>query len=260
MKEIVRKIVRSILGPFGLEIRRIRLEFPPIIDIPSCEERLRHIQNLGFLPKVIYDCGAFIGKWAMKVSHIYPEAEFVLIEPNTEILNEMEANILPRKERMVVINAAISNECGKGMLNIWDNPQHNNKITALAASSLLDHVQGQPAKKIDVDIKTLDMIAEETGKLPDLLKLDLQGGERKALLGAENLLKSVELCIVEFGCLDAYLERTTPQDLMDILYSAGFCLYDIVDLRYRPYDGALAGGDFFFVKRTSKLKSHKDYF
>ena len=78
--------------------------------------------------------------------------------------------------------------------------------------------------------------------------------------GAEKILKSVELCIIEFGCLDAYVDRTTSRQLMDIMYDNGFCLYDIVDLRYRPYDGALAGGDFFFIKTSSKLKAHKDYF
>ena len=172
----------------------------------------------------------------------------------------IEKNIQLIKHRITVVNAAVSDKPGKGQLNVWDNPKHNDKITALAASSLLDHVQGRATKKIDVDIKTLDMIVEESKKLPDLLKLDLQGGEIKALIGAKELLKSVELCIVEFGCLDAYVGRTTPNDLMEIMYNSGFCLYDIVDLRYRPYDGALAGGDFFFIKTKSKLRKHKDYF
>jgi len=47
---------------------------------------------------------------------------------------------------------------------------------------------------------------------------------------------------------------------MDIMYDNGFYLYDIVDLRYRPCDGALAGGDFFFIKASSKLRARKDYF
>jgi len=260
MKEIAKKIARSILDPFGLEIRRIRPEFPPIIGIPSCQERLRHMRKLDFLPKVIYDCGAFVGSWAASVSEIFPEADLVLVEPNVDMLVEIERNTQPIKERITVVNAAVSDKPGKGQLNVWDNPRHNNKITALAASSLLAHVQGRPAKKIDIDIKTLDMIAEETKKLPDLLKLDLQGGEKKALVGGKKLLKAVGLCIVEFGCLDAYVDRTTARDLMEIMYDSGFCLYDIVDMRYRPYDGALAGGDFFFVKRSSRLKKHEDYF
>jgi hypothetical protein len=43
------------------------------------------------------------------------------------------------------------------------------------------------------------------------------------------------------------------------MYANDYCLYDIIDLIYRPYDNALTGGDFFFVKNNSPLKSHKGY-
>jgi hypothetical protein len=38
-----------------------------------------------------------------------------------------------------------------------------------------------------------------------------------------------------------------------------YCLYDIIDLISRPYDGALTGGDFIFVKNNSQLKKYKGY-
>ena len=38
-----------------------------------------------------------------------------------------------------------------------------------------------------------------------------------------------------------------------------YCLYDIIDLIYRPYDNALTGGDFIFVKNSSQLKEYKGY-
>lgn len=228
--------------------------------IPTCKERLMHMRELGFAPRVIFDCGAFIGKWAASVAEIYPRSHFVLIEPNIELETEIKQRTLSFKKQVTIVQAAVAEHPGEATLNVWDNPRHQNKTTALAASSLLDHVQGEPHKKIVVKITTLDKLAEDFGMTPDVLKLDLQGGEFKALLGAEKILKSVELCIIEFGCLDAYVDRTTSRQLMDIMYDNGFCLYDIVDLRYRPYDGALAGGDFFFIKTSSKLKAHKDYF
>jgi FkbM family methyltransferase len=232
----------------------------PIIGVPSCMDRLSHMRELGFSPKVIFDCGAFWGKWALSVSHIFPGANLVLIEPNIEVLEELRKNMESIRDRVRVFDVAVSDKPGKGELNIWDNPRHQNKWTALAASSLLNHIQGRPERRIHVTIKTIDMIAEETGAFPDLLKLDLQGGEARALKGAEKSLEHTELCVVEFGCLEAYVERTTPRELMDIMYDKGFCLYDIVDLRYRPYDGALAGGDFFYVRLSSKLREHRDYF
>ena len=260
MKIRIKKLIHSIFNSNEPEIKKNRPEIPAIIGVPTWEDRLKHMKTLGFSPGIIFDCGAFIGRWAASVAEIYPDSHLVVIEPNTNIIGEIKKRTNPFKSRTTIINAAVSDISGKGTLNVWENPRHNNEITALAASSLLDHVQGDPQTKIDVEIKTLDMVAEEIKMTPDLLKLDLQGGERKALQGARNILKEVEICMVEFGCLDAYIERTTPRDLMDIMYDNGFCLYDIVDFLYRPFDGALAGGDFFFIKTSSKLRKHKDYF
>ena len=41
------------------------------------------------------------------------------------------------------------------------------------------------------------------------------------------------------------------------MYDHDYCLYDIIDLHDRPYDGALTGGDFFFVKNSSPLRRYK---
>ena len=50
--------------------------------VPDVYQRLRHIKHLGFDPKVIFDCGAFVGAWTVRVSEIFPDAIFLLVEPN----------------------------------------------------------------------------------------------------------------------------------------------------------------------------------
>jgi FkbM family methyltransferase len=260
MRTMIAKMLRPVFESLGL-LSPPGDESPPAgPGSPTCEDRLKHMKGLGFDAKVIYDCGAFIGRWALDVSAIYTQSELVLVEPNPQVHEQIIANTSSIKERVRVVAAAVSDHEGVGILNVWDNPRHKNPVIALAASSLLPHVQGKPSKEEAVRVTTIDTIVEETGKQPDLLKLDLQGGEHKALLGAGKTLGRAELCIVEFGCLQAYVARTTPRDLMDLMYDHGFCLYDIVDLIYRPYDGALAGGDFFFIKRDGRLREHKDYF
>jgi len=80
-----------------------------------------------------------------------------------------------------------------------------------------------------------------------------------ALRGATQALRTAEMVVVEFGCLAAYHDRTTPRQIMDVLYDMDYCLYDIVDCHYRPYDRALTGGDFIFVKTSRPLKSFKGW-
>lgn len=259
--------INKIFNKFGYEIRNkkyienlIKNSDQNFKISPTCIERLEHARNIGFLPKVIYDCGAFIGKWAKEANELFPESKIILIEPNNELLDHINDNVKSFRPLVNVIQAAVGENHGSAILNVWENSQHGNKTTALAGSSLLGHVQGEASKKIEVEIKTIDQIVDDTGLKPDLIKLDLQGGEKSALIGAEKILEYTEMVIVEFGVLEAYKSRTTSKDLFDILDPYGFVLYDIVDLRYRPYDGALVGGDFFFIKKDSRLKSHKDYF
>ena len=43
------------------------------------------------------------------------------------------------------------------------------------------------------------------------------------------------------------------------MYQKNYVLYDIVDLRYRAYDSALTGGDYFFVHKISSLLTYMGY-
>ena len=43
------------------------------------------------------------------------------------------------------------------------------------------------------------------------------------------------------------------------MFDNDYCLYDLVDCHYRPYDGALTGGDFIFVKNSSALRAYKGW-
>lgn len=253
LKSITKKSISIPLDLFDLEIRRKHNGNIRAYNLPSCMDRLEHIKRLGFSPKIIFDGGAFNGKWSVEVKKLFPKSQIVLFEPNPFITNTIKTNLKLQNITAIVKNIALGDKKTETNLNIWTDPN-----TAVGAS-LLNHVQGEAKNAVNVKVDTLDNISNELGLIPELLKLDLQGGELAALNGATNLLKNTELFIIEFGCLEAYKERTTPKDLMNIMYDNDYCLYDVVDLIYRPYDGALTGGDFFFLKNWSKLRSHKGY-
>jgi hypothetical protein len=151
------------------------------------------------------------------------------------------------------LNLALGESPKMTSFNIWRDPDSDQ------GASLLNHVSGPASQTIQVNIETLDNILQKLSVFPDLIKLDLQGGELSALKGAPKTLKHAELAIIEFGCLDAYINRTTPRELIDIMYDNEFCLYDIASCSDRPYDGALTGGDFFFVKNSSNLRKYKGW-
>jgi FkbM family methyltransferase len=221
--------------------------------MPTWEERLAHAKALGFSPRVIFDGGAFRGEWAREAARMFPGARLVLIEPNPFAREQIGRTIGKLQPAPTVLPFALGDSPGKAKLKLWGEEASD------AGASLLDHVVGEPGRVFEVAVETLDAVSRQTSLLPDLVKLDLQGGELSALKGATRVLGHAEFMMVEFGCLEAYIGRSTPRDLLELMYANDYCLYDVVDLHYRPYDGALTGGDFFFVKNSSPLRRHKGW-
>jgi FkbM family methyltransferase len=216
--------------------------------------RLENMKMIGFSPRCIFDCGASVGYWSYDIGKLFPGSQIVAIEPNDYVYKDLVKNLSKIHPKAIIEKCALGERNGLTHLNIWDNDH-----TKMSGSSLKEHVQGEPKIKLQVKLSTIDDICSKHGVRPDLLKLDLQGGEIDALKGARETLKFTEVVITEFGCLPAYIDRTTPLDLMKVLYENDYCLYDIIDLIYRPYDNALTGGDFLFVKNNSPLKEYKGY-
>jgi FkbM family methyltransferase len=98
--------------------------------------------------------------------------------------------------------------------------------------------------KVKAPATTLDTLVKELAlKPPFLLKLDVQGAEKAALIGARDVLKDSNVVICEADIDDF-------QDINDTLVNAGFGLYDLTHLA-RVHGGAL--GWFYPVYINNKL-------
>lgn len=255
LKKIVKRTIDIPLSLFDLSVINKKKEsFKSNLNSNSFPKRLGNMKTAGFSPRVIFDGGANTGNWTKAVSRLFPEAEYILIEPVPDVSEKIKINLKDLKINYRIIKKALGSSKGEVDLNIWDNSGPD-----LQSSSVCGHISGEPTRKIKAEMTSLDLISEDTGLNPDLIKIDLQGYELEALNGSKKLLQNTELFIIEFGCLEAYLNRTSVRCLIDLMYDNDYTLYDIVDLNYRPYDNALTGGDFFFIKNSSKLRSYKGW-
>ena len=249
----VKSLIRWPLSLAGLDLVRLDRQPRPPQDPATWTNRMAHARSLGFDPQVILDGGAFDGTWATSAARIFPGSKLILVEPNPHLQAKLGSVAAAIQPTPILVEAALASEPGTASLNVWREVDND------AGASLLPHVQGRPAVEVAVSVDTIDNITARHHLSPDLVKLDLQGAELQALLGARATLRTTEMLIVEFGCIDAYMNRTSPQDVMDVAYSAGFVLYDVFDIRYRPLDGALGGGDFCFVKRHGRLRASRSW-
>jgi FkbM family methyltransferase len=252
MRARVRDMIRRPLNALGFELVRTPVD-PPRPGNRLWKDRLLLAKGLGFSPAVILDGGAFKGLWSKQAASLFPAAQMILVEPNPFVQEIIRSNVAGIVPAPVIMNCALGEAPARGQLNIWRDAESD------PGASLLEHVSGKAGQIVDVEVETLDNIAERLGLVPDLLKLDLQGGELAALKGGTRVLRQAEMAIIEFGCLEAYVDRTTPRQLLDLMYESDYCLYDIASLNDRPHDGALTGGDFFFVKNSSQLRRHKGW-
>ena len=244
IKSTLYKMARKPLRLLGLELVKFG-------ERRSSIERMQLVRDLGFQPRRVVDGGAFHGTWSVEIAGLYPDAQFMLIEPNPYLQETITENV--RGLEATVVNVALADSPRTASFNFWNEP------TSDASASLLDHVSGPSTSAVEVDVDTLDNICERLSFSPDLIKLDLQGAELAALEGARNVLQGAEFAVIEFGVLEAYVGRTSPRELLDFMYDNDFTLYDIVDCINRPYDNALCAGDFFFVKKSSPLRAYKGY-
>lgn len=132
-------------------------------------------------------------------------ARMVLIEPNPHLhspLIDIASHLQPPA---TALSVALGETPGKAFLKIHGD------INSDMGASLLDHVEGRSDTEIEVDVATLDHIAGQLNVRPDLIKLDLQGAELAALRGGTHVLAEAELVVVEFGCLEAYVDRDTQR-------------------------------------------------
>lgn len=251
LQRLAKRVASKLLKPFDLTV--VTRKDAQEIKKRSCMNRLALAKKNGFLPSVILDGGAYHGLWSRQAASLFPGAFFVLIEPNPFLQSVIHTNMEEIIPTPLVVQAALGAAEGKGTLHLWRSAD------ADPGASLLEHVSGSASQAVEVEVTTVDVICREHNLVPDLIKLDLQGGELAALHGAMDALRTCECVVIEFGCLKAYIDRTTPRDLLDFMGDRDYCLYDIVGLADRPYDGALMGGDFIFVKNSSKLRSYSGW-
>jgi FkbM family methyltransferase len=238
--------VNAPLGALGVQLVRTRQAEA------NFSRRIRQLARTGFRPAVALDGGAFSGEWSLEVASVFPGCRMIVVEPNPDMMRVSRSSLGGLRPAPYFAEVALGPQDGTATLNLWSGASG-------AAASVLQHVAGAPSRSIDVRVRRLDDLAADAGALPDLLKLDLQGYEVPALSGASACLAHAEVVILEVGCLGAYIGRSSPRDVIDLMYDAGFVLHDIEDLGYRPRDGALTGADFVFAKSSSKLREYAGF-
>jgi len=205
--------------------------------------KLARLRDRGFKCRLAIDGGADEGAWAANFLSTYPDAQVLCIEPR--------ANAQPALESLAKQRPGI--HIARTLVGAAEGEVEFNESGA--QSSMLKNSRGDSfGQTTRHPITTLDKLIERKGlPQPDLIKLDLQGAELEALRGAPRSLEAAQAVLLEVSFI-AFQEGTPlAAEVIAFMQQRGFRIYDIFALWHRPLDGALAQGDFLFMKEGHSL-------
>ena len=214
---------------------------------------LLNLEERGFHPKQVLDIGANKAKWSRRIKLVYPDADVLMIEPQEEMRPYLD-RFCRRHPPCRWMLAGCSNEVGTATLTVV--PDTVSTSFAIDAEVAAD----QGWKRREVAVTTVDALVKEGHiGVPDILKIDAEGFERKILEGAQSVLGQTELVFVEahlFGDMD---HPSSLLSLTQYMHELGYAPYDFTWFGKRPYDGAIGLSEVAFARREGVLRSFRGW-
>lgn len=210
---------------------------------------IRRFASLDLPINVVIDVGAAAGTWSTKASIVWPYASYLLVEPLVERKSVLES-LASQHSNFRYFPFAAGNATSSLDFLITEDLDGSG-----VASSISDRSQVRSVPVIRLD----DVVKENNKKGPYVVKLDTHGFEVPIIEGCSGFLNEVSLFIIEcygFKIADNSLLFWEMCQYMDRL---GFRLFDIVDVMYRPRDGAFWQCDAFFIKNTNEIFNYNKY-
>lgn len=176
----------------------------------------------------------------------FPEAEYVLVEPQGHLQAHVQ-DLLAAGRKLTWLPVGVSDAPGRMFLTIApDDVSSNFGLTPEQAAA-------HGYRQAMVDVRTLDGIVAETGGgIPELVKIDAEGFEMKALAGATSLLGRTDVIFLEAAVCATGIENTMAT-VIGVMDRAGYQMIDLVELNRSPKHGVLWLCELVFMRRGCPL-------
>lgn len=244
----MKRTINSVLKRAGWELQRIRpspangtaiCEPPSAPPRPTMRSGLEWLGVHQFPIKTVLDVGASNGCWSRDCMSFFPEAKYVLFEPQPVHSEALDAFAQSCSQSVVLVKKAVGASVGHTFFNAAD-PFGG----ALARTDDGNSIIKVPLTTIDA---TTALLRTEG---PYLLKLDTHGFEKSILDGAANTLREADILIIE-----AYNYRISDEallfwELCAYLSDRGFRPIDLVDVLHRTHDNSFWQMDLAFIRST----------
>ena len=139
--------------------------------------------------KHILDLGGNIGLAALSFAWNFPDAQICTVEPMPENLAILRRNVELNRAPVQIVAAAVGTENGQARFSVSEDPRRHSASVAVPTTDRL----------VDVNVLSVPSLMKLMDwEDIDLLKIDIEGGEKDLLSGQPSWLKNVR-CIIGEG-------------------------------------------------------------
>ena len=209
---------------------------------------LYNFSRRGFKPQCIVDVGANRGKWSRHAMLVYPDAEYLLLEPQIEMKPHLD-RLCRDATQAKWIQAGAADENGELAFTVA--PDTVSSTFGLSA----DAARQSGMEQRPIPVRTLnDLVEHELHRVPELVKIDAEGFEMKIIEGASDLLGETEAIFMEAHLLSAPNDPCNFANMVTRMADYGYEPYDFTWFGKRPSDGAVSLCEIVFVRRDGFLR------
>lgn len=199
-------------------------------------QSIHTLEALGFKPEAVLDIGANEGNWVTGMKQKFPAAKFFCVEGN----EALEHILKPRVEALgVPYRIAIVGDTEK---DVVFNIMCDGGPCSGGSSVFQENTRyGQGERTETRHMTTIDKLVHDAGVGPfQMIKLDIQGAEKIALQGATEVLKSVQVVVLETSNVEYNKGAPETLEMLNFMDSVGFKIFDITETHRKP---VVAGED-----------------
>jgi FkbM family methyltransferase len=223
----------SSLAPFDLRLQRFDLAERAFALRGLFEWRIAAIAAVVLSPgDTVFEGGAQLGTETFNYCALVgPDGRVVSYEADARLAARLVREVSRLGATQCQVEAkALGAEEGVALFEVASSPQSNSGLGSLAPND------APAADRVAVQVETLDAVYEKHGA-PQLVVMDIQGGELGALRGAKRVLAEARPVIVlevESGSLRRL--GGSAEDVLDLLKSSGYECWRMNRLSLRRVD------------------------
>ena len=241
LKNRIHKVLLAhpILGFWVYELVRL---FKNVSGFGASTSTYYRLKHAGFEPSTIFDIGANRAEWSRDVKRVFPNATFVLFEPQFEMVPFLKRFTEDFPDSHFE-QAALGAESGTAEIEIWGD---------FAGTTMMFNKGDKPTREIKV--LSVDHLLSLGTTPPDCMKIDVQGFELEVLSGAESCLGTTEVIVLEVALYELNPGQPDFKDVISFMDSRGYLVFDFHSLKRDKVTKKLRYMDVVFVKSDSVLR------